>query len=40
MTVTLAVTVWFGEAKQAVFFHMIANAFGVGLLSALTGVIV
>lgn len=40
MMVTLFVTIWFGESKQAVFFHMIANAFGIGLLASLTGVIV
>ncbi len=40
MLVTLGVTIWFGEAKQAVFFHMIANGFGIGLFSSLTGIIV
>jgi len=40
MFVTLMVTIFFGESKQAIFFHMIANAFGVGLLATITGVIV
>ncbi len=37
MLFTLFATIWFGEAKQAIFFHMIANACGLGLL---TGVII
>jgi hypothetical protein len=40
MMVTLGVTIWFGESKQAVFFHCYANMFGLGLLASLTGVIV
>lgn len=39
MFVSLMATIWFGESKQAIFFHMIANAFGVGLLASLTGVV-
>jgi len=39
MVVTLVGAIWFGEAKQVIFFHVIANAFGVGLLGILTGVI-
>jgi len=40
MMITLGVTMWFGESKQAIFFHCIANGFGIGILSAVTGVIV
>jgi len=37
MFISLIAASFFGEAKQVVFFHMIANAFGLGLLSTLTG---
>lgn len=33
MFITLGVSIWFGESKQAVIFHIIANAFGIGLFS-------
>ena len=39
MVVTLVGAIWFGEAKQVIFFHVIANAFGLGLLGIFTGVI-
>lgn len=42
MFVTLLATSYFGEAKQAVIFHIVANSFGLGLLSTmdnLTGVV-
>ena len=39
MFVSLGVTIWFGESKQAVLFHCYANCAGLGLLGAITGVI-
>ncbi len=39
MVFTLGFAMWFGEAKQVVFFHIIANAAGIGLFGALTGIV-
>lgn len=39
MVVTLAGAIWFGEAKQVIIFHSVANMFGIGLLASLTGVV-
>lgn len=33
MFLSLMATIYFGESKQAIFFHMIANAFGVGIFT-------
>jgi len=37
MVFTLGFAIYFGEAKQVVFFHIIANAAGIGLFGALIG---
>lgn len=39
MVITLYGAIYFGEAKQVIFFHVIANAFGIGLLATFTGVV-
>ena len=36
MVFTLGFAIFFREAKQVVFFHMIANGAGIGLLGVLT----
>ena len=33
MVVSLTGTIWFGESKQAIIMHIIANGFGLGLFS-------
>ena len=35
MFISLLSAIFFGESKQAVIFHMIANAFGIGILSSI-----
>lgn len=35
MFVSLNSAVWFGESKQAIIFHQVANMFGIGLFASL-----
>lgn len=38
MVVTLIGAIYFGQSKEVIIFHMIANAFGLGLLGAVSGI--